>query len=79
MIFAVEISGNWLDLHTLILLTGLSGMFSGWMKESFRRITKIVTTSLLMMDFSPRYVVDKLAGVLNYVNGHFPYFGLFEK
>lgn len=40
----------------LILLNGLNGMCFGWMRGLCLRLMKIVTTSLLLMGFSPRCV-----------------------
>jgi hypothetical protein len=41
----------------LILFNGLNGMCFGWMRGLYQKIIKIVTISLLLMVFYPRYVV----------------------
>lgn len=41
----------------LILLNGLNGMCFGLMRELCQRLMMIVTISLLLMGFYPRYVL----------------------
>ena len=44
----------------LILLNGLNGMCFGLMRELYQKLMMIVTISLLLMVFYPRYVLLNL-------------------
>jgi len=56
VLLCVRVSGNFWNRLMLILLNGSNDMCFGWMRELCPRLTKITTTSLLWMDFSPRYI-----------------------